>query len=703
MTLKPLSPPPADPRPPRAIGARQILYGGDYNPEQWPESVREADAGLMRLAQWNVATLPVFGWAHLNPAEGVYTFDWLDRIIDRLTGAGVDLCLATATASTPAWVDQQYPDVLTVDEQGRKRPHGNRHAFCPNSPSYRRLAGALVREMANRYGGHAGLRLWHVNNEYGGHWPNYCYCERCTAEFRSHLERRYGGLDALNAAWSTAFWGHTYSSFSQIDPPFSHGEGSIQMLKIDWRRFQSSSYLACFEHEASILRELTPDVPVTTNFMGAFFALDYHDWAKAIDVVSWDSYPGSDTPFPHVAFHHALMRGLRDGQPFVLMEQSPSHQNWAPYCRLKPPGQLRLQSYQAIAHGAESIMYFQWRKSRGGIEKLHGAVVEHHGRSDARVFREASALGEELAALGGRTLGGRTPARVAVLFDWESWWALGASSGPSRDLDYHDQAIRAYSALHAAGIQTDVVGPGADLGRYDVVVLPCAYVMRVEQARRIADRIRAGARLVVTFFSAVADENDRVHEGGAPGPLRDVLGVTVEEYDALPPGAPQSVRFIAAIDAPGGEGDPPGLAALAEYPASLLCERVWLDGATVLATYMRDFYAGEPAITVNAYGEGKAYYVACRLDEGAWSTLLRAVCAERGITSPLGGGVAPAEGIEVAVRVAPTGQALLYLLNHGTAPQDVPLAPGTHVDLLTGKTFAGRAVVGPREVLLLTW
>ncbi len=249
---------------------RRILYGGDYNPDQWPESLWEDDARLMPLARWNIATLPVFSWVRLNPAEGVYTFDWLDRVVARLTQAGIDLCFATATASTPAWVDQQYPDVLTVDDQRRLRPHGNRHAFCPTSPNYRRLAGALVRALATRYRGHPGLVLWHVNNEYGNNWPNYCYCARCAQGFRAYVEKRYGTLDALNAAWSTAFWGHTFTSFSQIDPPYANGEGSIQALKIDWRRFQSASYLACFAHEATILREITPNVPVTTNLMGAF-------------------------------------------------------------------------------------------------------------------------------------------------------------------------------------------------------------------------------------------------------------------------------------------------------------------------------------------------------------------------------------------------------------------------------------------------
>jgi beta-galactosidase len=688
---------------PRPLRAGRILYGGDYNPDQWPEPIQDEDPALMRRAGWNVATFPVFAWAHLNPAEGVYTFDWLDRSIDRLTRAGIDLCLCTATASTPAWVDRQYPDVLTVDEQGRKKPHGNRHAFCPNSPSFRRLGGALVRQIATRYGKHPGLRLWHVNNEYGGQWPSYCYCERCTAGFRAYLEARYRDLAGLNAAWSTAFWGHTYSSFSQVDPPFSHGESSIQMMKVDWRRFQSASYLACFEHEAAILREVSPGVPVTTNLMGAFFPLDYRAWGKAMDIVSWDNYPQYDTPFSHVAFPHALTRGLRDGQPFLMLEQTPSQQNWSPYCRLKPPGRLRLQSFQAIAHGSESVMYFQWRKSRGGIEKLHGAVVEHHGREDARVFREVAAIGKELAALGDKTLGGRTPARVAVYFDWDCWWALSASSGPSRDLDYHREVVATYAALHEAGIQTDVIGPDADLSSYDVVVAPLTYIVRADQAKRIAERVRAGAAFVATFFSAMADENDRIHEGGAPGPLREVLGLTIEEFDALPPDVPQGVRF----DAPFG-----GVAAGTEYKAGLLAERAWLSGAKALAFYTREFYAPAPAVTVNAYGEGRAYWIGTRLEEKGLAELLRAICAEKTIASPLRGGVVPPADVEVTVRVSPgsgadggegsKGREILYLLNHGSAAREVPLeGAGAYVDLATGSSVTGVARLDAYGVLAL--
>ncbi len=670
-----------------------MYHGGDYNPDQWPEAIWDEDVRLMRQAGVSIATLPVFGWQALNPAEGVFTFAWLDRVIEKLDAAGIDLCLATATAAQPAWLDAKYPDALAADEYGRVRPHGNRHTFCPHSPNLRRLGAELVRALATRYGKHPRLKLWHINNEYGGSWPNYCYCPRCAEAFRGWLRARHGSLETLNARWNTAFWGHVYDDWAQVEPPYAHGEGSINCLRIDWRRFHTDSLLACYRNEAAILREVTPGVPVTTNLMGPFFPLDYRAWAADLDVVSWDSYPMWNDPPATTAFRHALMRGLRGGEPFLLLEQSPSHQNWAPSCRLKRPGELRQLSYQAMAHGSDSVMYFQWRQSRGAIEKYHGAVVEHHGRSDSRVFREVSTLGGELASLGSATLGGRVSARVAVVFDWESWWALAASSGPRRDLDYLAEVLPYYSALHAAGIQTDVVGLNDDLDRYDVVVTPWTTMMTAEQAARLEARVRAGATLVATHFTARVDAHDRVHEGGAPGPLRALLGLTVEEYDALPAGAGNGIRYERMVaDA---------LAAGSEAQVSFLCERLWLDTAVPIARYTGDFYAGEAAITVNAFGLGQAYYLATKLEASALGVLLRAICAAHGIASPLADGLPPPEGVEVTVRTAPGGVPVLYLLNHAASDRTVALPSGAHRDLLSGATLRGLAPLAPRGVLLL--
>jgi beta-galactosidase len=657
-----------------------VLHGGDYNPEQWPESIWDDDIALMRRAHVTVATLPVFGWVTLQPAEDTFAFDWLDRILDKLAATGIHACLATATASQPAWLDAAYPDVLVTDDTGVRRRHGNRHSFCPSSANFRRLSTGLARRLAERYKDHPALLLWHVSNEYG----TYCYCENCAAAFRAWLAARYGDLATLNARWNTVFWGHTFTDWDQIEPPVRNGEGAVQALRIDWSRFQTESLLECYRAEAAELRAVTPEIPITTNFMGAFFPLDYRRWAAHLDIVAWDCYPQQGDPPAHVAFSHTLMRGLKEGQPFLLMEQSPSQQNWQPYNTIKPPQGLRLQSFQAIAHGANSVMYFQWRRSRGGIEKLHGAVIEHHANPETRVFQEVAALGADLARLGTRTLEGRTPARVAVLFDWENWWALSASSGPSRDLDYLQVCRAFYAALHGLGIATDIVAPDADLTRYDLIAAPLLSLLTAKNAARLDARVQAGATLLATTFTALVDDSDLVHDGGAPGPLRETLGLWVEETDAVMPGETQGLRFDDGTC----------------VAARLLCDRVHPTTARTIATYTDDFYAGEAAFTRNVRGDGQAYYLATLPDDAGLKTVLSRLCAERGIGSPLADGAPPPEGIEVAERVAPDGTRVLYLLNHGSTSVSVTVPAGT-TDLLTGDDLATTVELEPLGVRVL--
>ena len=674
---------------PARFSCDRVYHGGDYNPDQWPESVWDEDMRLMREAGVNLVTLPVFGWQALNPAEGVFTFDWLDRVIARLDAAGIDLCLATATAALPAWLTQTYPDALVTDDHGRVRPHGNRHSACPHSSAVRRLGADLVRALATRYGSHPRLKLWHISNEYGGNRSPYCHCPRCAAAFRDWLATRHGSLDALNAHWTTAVWGHTYTDWAQIEPPFAHGEQSIPAHRIDWRRFHTEALLDSYRRELAIIRELTPHVPVTTNFMGPFGPLDYRVWAAHLDVVSWDSYPMPGEPASAVAFRHALMRGLRPGQPFLLMEQTPSSINWSSHNRLRPPSELRQQSFQALAHGSDSVLYFQWRQSPGGIEKYHGAVLEHHGRSDSRVFREVAALGAELAALGDATVNARTPARVAVIFDWPSWWAFSVTAGPRRDLDYPDAVRHYYAALHAAGIAVEVMGPDADLAPYDVILAPFTTMLTAAQAARIETRVRAGATFIATHFTARVDEHDRIHPGGAPGPLRSLLGLTVEEFDAPPAEVLQSVRFSELL--------------FSETPVAcdFLHERLWLDTARSLACYTAGFYAGEPAVTENIAGSGRAYYLATRLASPALTTFLRLLCSRHGIASPLRDGAPPPDGVEVTVRVSDLTGPLLYVINHAAEPRRVPLPPGNHRDLLTGTLFSAELSLQPSACFIL--
>jgi beta-galactosidase len=659
---------------------RFFPYGGDYNPDQWPAEVVAEDLRLMPLAGWTIATLPVFAWSLLEPEEGRFEFEWLDEIIDGLHGKGIRICLATSTATLPAWLPAAYPDALVAEIGGQRVRHGERHRFCPSSPNFLRLSTRLAGKIAERYAAHPALELWHVSNEYC--FP--CWCEVCAADFQRWLQEKYETIENLNAKWWMRFWGHSYGSFSQIEPPHVNGMRCHQSATLDWRRFQSEKLLDACRAEIAAIREHSPTTPITTNMMGPFFPLDYYEWAKELDVVSFDSYPAWNAVPADVAFNHGLMRGLKGGKPFWLLEQSPSQQNWAPYNRLKAPGELRRQSWQAVAHGADSIMYFQWRKSRGGIEKLHGAVVEHGGDESFRVFQEVASLGAESARVGPDIQDSRLPARAAILFSWPCWWGLSASSGPNRDLNYVDEVRRVHRAVHQLGIPVDILSPEADLSGYDLILAPLLSMLRVEDGERITERVRQGATLITGAFSGFTNENDLVWPEGPPGQLTEALGIKVLETDALPPERPNGVRW------PDGE----------EHEVSVLAERIALKGAEAMAHYTSDFYAGEPAITRHDFGQGEAWFCAGLLHESGMRRVVETAAKRLGIGSPLAGGAAPPEGLEVSERRGPGGR-FIFLLNHTKSALKAPLPEGRWRCRLSGAAAHGEAEVGPGDVLIL--
>ncbi|HWQ11709.1 MAG TPA: beta-galactosidase [Roseiflexaceae bacterium] len=662
-----------------------ILFGADYNPEQWTpamgyagESVWLEDMRLMRAAGVNVATVGVFSWAELEPGEGRFAFGWMDRLLDLLAENGIRACLGTATAAQPAWLSQAYPDALPVDEDGRRRRHGGRMNFCPTSPDFRRLAQRLARALAERYHDHPALLIWHVSNEYGPH----CFCERCAERFRAWLQARYGTLEALNAAWVTPFWSHTLTAWEQVEPPLQIGERSMQGHLLDYQRFMSDMNLECYRGEAAVLREVTPGVPVMTNFHGLIKGLDYASWAPHLDIVAWDSYPAKGEPPAHVAFRHSIMRGLRRGQPWLLLEQTPSQTQWRPYNPLKRPGEMRLQSYQALAHGADSVMFFQWRQSRGSAEMHHGAIVSHAASDRTRVFREVAALGAELRALGTQTLGARVPAEVALLFSWPSWWAVEYQPGLSAGIRYLEETTRTFAALWAHNIAVDVVDPDAPLEGYKLVVAPLLHMVSEAQAAAIEGYVAGGGAFLTTFFSGIVGEDGRAWLGGSPGPLRRTLGVWVEEVDPLLPG--EANRLCAADE---------GLAL--EGACDLWCEVVHLEGARALAVFGEDFYAGRPALTEHRFGEGRAYYLATRPEAALLERLMGQVAAAVGIRPPL---VAPA-GVEVVQRRG-ADSAFIFVLNHHAAEQTAAL-PEAMRDLLSGAVHQGEIRLAGRGVAIL--
>jgi beta-galactosidase len=672
---------------------RKVSFGGDYNPEQWPEAVWDRDYELFDAARIDTVTLGVFDWALIQPAPDVYDFTLLDRIVHRAAAEGRDVCLATGTGALPPWLARAHPEVTRTDFEGRRHRYGQRHNACPSSPVFRRFSTELARRIAQRYAGARAVIAWHVGNEYGGA----CYCELCAAGFRDWLRKRYADLQALNAAWYTTFWSHTFSDWDEIEPPTAlteHWRGpehtAFQGITLDYRRFMSDAMLANFVDEKTAIRASCPDIPVTTNFMGMYQPIDYHRWAPHLDFASWDNYPPDDTSQARMALTHDLMRGLKEGQPFWLMEQTPSHTASREVNPLKRPGLLRLWSWQAVAHGADAVLFFQMRASRGACEKYHGAVIGHSGRADTRVFRETARLGAELDRFGDAALGARTPARVAMLFDWDSWWALEMSDGPNRLVRYQQTVIAYYTALWEAGVDVDVVPVTADLGGYDIVVAPLLHMIKGDVAQRLEDVAARGGSVVATFLSGRVDEDDKAFLMDVPGPLGRLMGVRVDEWDARGP------EFVNPVRLGGGEsavdGEP------LDVEARLLFELVIPEGAETVGTYRADFYAGTAAVTRNRFGDGHGWYVATGLDQRGVSWVLRQVLARHTVELRY----PDVPDLETAARVTPDGARLLFLLNHQAEAVEVTAVRGG-LDLLSGRRVERGAPIRlePRDVMVL--
>jgi beta-galactosidase len=591
-----------------------LWHGGDYNPEQWPPEVWDEDMRLMGEARFRVATIGVFSWVSLEPAEGQYRFDWLDKVIEKLSAADRYFILATPSAAPPAWLSKKYPETLRTGPDGVRRKHGNRVNYNLNSSTYREKSQGIARKLAERYGSHPRLLAWHVSNEYGG-VPD--YSEESARAFRLWLQKKFGDLDSLNKAYWTPFWGHTFGAWDEIDPPGDpYGEGSIQGLTVDWKRFTTDATVEFMLNEAAPLREISPQVPVTTNLMGSYAPLDYRKLARHIDFVSWDSYPDfGQEPMGHndwiqTAFRHDLMRSLKPNRPWLLMEMAPGPSNWQPFMTPKRPGVHLFESLQAVAHGADGVQYFQWRASRGSQEQFHAAVVGHNGGSKARMFQEVAEVGRTLDGLD--VAGKRPENRVAVVYDWENLWAIDAACGPIQGKKgYFETCVAHYAAFWKAGIGVDLVGMDDDLSRYALVIAPMAYSVRQSFAERVEAFVAKGGTMLTTYLSGWVDENSLVFSEGFLGPWQTMLGIWSEELDVLRGGRTVSLSNGAV--------------------AGPFCELIHAAGAEVLATYDGEFYAGRPAVTVNRHGEGNAYYVAARVDPEFLDGFLPKLAREAGV------------------------------------------------------------------------
>jgi beta-galactosidase len=653
-------------------GVRGLAWGADYNPEQWPEEVWAEDIELMRRAGVNLVSVGIFSWALLEVEEGRYEFDWLDRVLDRLHAGGVRVDLATATASPPPWLTTAHPEMLPETADGVRLVHGSRQSYCPSSPVYRTKAVALARALAERYRDHPALSAWHVGNEYGCHVSR-CYCDRCAVAFRAWLQARHGSLDVLNEAWGTAFWSQRYTAWDQILPPRATPTSNNPGQLLDFDRFSSDALLELYKAERDVLREVTPGVPVTTNFMAASFSqLDYWKWAAEVDFVSNDHYTFGENPDRHIdlAYSADLVRGLAGGKPWLLMEHSTSAVNWQPRNIAKQPGELRRNSFTHMARGADGTLFFQWRQSRAGAERYHSAMVPHAG-PDTKVFREVEQVGAEYRRIA-EIVGSTVDASVAVVFDWESWWALNQPAHPTVDVSYQATVFALYRALWRAGVTVDFVPPGADLSKYRLVLLPALYA--VDDATPYEEYVAGGGHLFVTYLSGVTDTRGHVHLGGYPGAFRDLLGVRTEEFFPLRAGE------VVALD----DGS----------SAAVWTEHVHADGAKVVASYVDGQLPGVPAVTRNDHGDGVAWYLACGLTGDGLDRLVRGALDHAGVATG-------AEDVEVVRRtgeVAGTAVSWLVAVNHGDSDAELS---AVGVELLSGARASGRVVVPAGGVVVV--
>jgi beta-galactosidase len=657
----------------------RLGYGADYNPEQWDSATWQEDIKLMGEAGVNLVSLGIFSWAAVQPSPNRYDWGWMDEVLEMLNLGGISVCLATGTASPPAWLVRAHPDVLPVDVAGQKLWHGSRQHFCPSSRTFRAAAADLVQQLAERYGKHPALALWHVGNEYGCH-VSACYCDESAGAFRVWLQNRYGSLEELNAAWSTAFWSQHYSDWDEVIPPRHAPTFPNPAQQLDFARFSSDELLACFDQEAAVLRSTTPDVPVTTNFLGIWKPVDSFSWAPHEDLVSHDSYPDPSDPDAAIsaAMAFGLMRGAKLGEPWLLMEQAPSAVNWRPNNQPKSDAQYRLWSWQAIAHGANGVLSFQWRASRGGAEKFHSAMVPHAG-ADHQVFRRVAALGKELRD--SKDLVSSRPGRadVAMMWDWPSWWALELPSRPSTHLRALELAQLYFGALWRKTIPVDLVATDADLAGYRLVVAPNLYLLGSRTAERLTHWTETGGHLAIGPFSGIVDENDRVHRGAYPGALRDLLGLTVAQFWPLAPTASIGVRHSSDYR---GRG-------------RLWSEELALADAQADASFDTGELAGLPALTHVARGTGRASYAATHLEPdilGRWMEDLADLAGVRPLLPN-----APT-GVEAQVRRGGDVD-WLFVLNHRSDTVNLELPDGyePHGDSGSG----GRIALRGQDIALL--
>jgi beta-galactosidase len=633
-----------------------IAFGADYYPEHWPESRWEIDAQLMQEAGFNTVRLAEFAWTRLEPREGQFDFDWLDRAIEILYRHNISIVLGTPTASPPSWLVQQHPDILRVREDGLRVHFGSRRINCPSHPIYHHYSCSITAAMANHYAGHPAIIGWQIDNEFGDR----CYCPICRTEFQRWLQVRYGKLDALNELWGTSFWNQIYTDWCQIPLPFSTlGSPPNPSLALDFRRFASDAYIAFQQEQIDILRATDQKHFITHDMMGFDNnRINYFDLACSLDFVSWNNYPfgiwheQAYTPsLP--ALNHDAMRGLKK-KNFWVMEQQAGPSGWGTLSMTPRPGDLRLWAYQALAHGADGIIFFRWRTARHGAEQYWHGLLEHDGRAGRR-YQEIKQMGIELKQIGEKIAGAKNKARVAILQSYDSRFAFQVQ-GNSDDFHYEKHIAQIYAAIWKHNIAVDVISAADDLSLYDVLIAPALYVLTDEIAKNLRCFVHAGGTLFITPRSGVKDETNIVVNQPLPGLLTDICGVIVDEYDAISPELSQAIVFASTCLV--GQ----------RMPVETWCDILQPTSAEVLAYYEQDYYAGKPAITRNSFGTGQAIYLGAFGTDLLYEAMLGWIFQEKGIKTAFE--LPP--GVEMTERWKDE-ERFIFLVNHSNQEQSLVL------------------------------
>ena len=662
----------------------QLLHGCDYNPDQWLDrpDILEKDITLMKEARINCVSLAIFAWVRLEPEDGIYDFEWLIQIVDNLYKNDIYTIMATPSGARPAWLAEKYPEVLRVDSRQQRNRMGARHNHCPTSPSYRKKVWDMNYRLAQTFKDHPGVILWHLSNEYNGT----CYCPLCQEEFRNWVKDRYQTLDAVNKAWWMPFWSHNYTSWSQIEPPYPNGESSTHGLNLAWRRFSTDRCIDFCQNEKDAIRAAGSDLPVTTNLMELFYDYNYFKLQKILDLVCWDSYPdwhireNEIETAVHTAFAHDLIRSLKR-KPFLLMESTPSTLNWKSVSKLKKPQMHMLSSMQAVAHGSDSVQYFQWRKSRGASEKFHGAVVDHYGKSDTRVFKDVANLGERLQNISFLS-GSLIRPKVAIFFDWENRWAVDDAAGPRNTGIHYTETIQShYQAFWKMGIPVDFIDMESDLSDYKLIIAPMLYMYRNGIQTKLREFVQNGGTLAGTYWSGIVDEDDLTYLEGAPNGMMDVYGLREEEIDGLYDHESNSMTWSGK-----------------KYILTELCARPILQGAEPLAVYESDFYQGEPVLTRNGFGKGYAYYLAARAEDSFYLDFYRRITSNLQIKSAMPCSQLP-DGVTAGIRLS-DDNAFIILQNYSRQEQEIQIEH-TLKDLENGEVFTDSLYIMPWDVKIL--